>query len=81
MGRNKLPEGMKRVRIFGRVNPSTVDFFKSLGEINDGRAMDKTVQLARGMQSAIGYLEMHGLVIAETPHPSSGSTIISAGKF
>jgi hypothetical protein len=59
MGRNKLPEGTKRVRIFGRVNPTTVDFFKSLGEINDGRAMDKTVHLARGMQRALERLGDH----------------------
>lgn len=54
MGRNKLPEGQKRIRIFGRVNPATVDFFRSLNAENDGRAMDKTVHLARGMQTALG---------------------------
>ena len=73
MGRNKLPEGMKRVRIFGRVKPATVDFFKSLDEPNDGRAMDKTVQLARGMQKALGYLEEAKLV-TNLEHSLPGSS-------
>ena len=47
MGRDKLPEGKKRIRIFGRVDPRTVDFFRSLGEDNDGRAMDRAADLAR----------------------------------
>lgn len=74
MGRNKLPEGMKRVRIFGRVNPATVDFFKSLNEQNDGRAMDRTVHLARGMQRALGYLEEHQ-VVTHPEHPLPGSSV------
>lgn len=65
MGRNKLPDGKKRVRIFGRVNPATVDFFRSLNAENDGRAMDKTVQLVRSMQTALGFWEGVGYVVAE----------------
>ena len=51
-----------------------MDFFKSLNEQNDGRAMDRTVHLARGMQRALGYLEEHQ-VVTHPEHPLPGSSV------
>lgn len=52
MPRAKLPEGQKRVKVFGRVDPATVEFLESLGEPNYGRAMDQLVLMAKAMQAA-----------------------------
>jgi hypothetical protein len=38
--RPKLPEDRKRVLVFGRVDPKTMEFIQSLNHRNFGRAFD-----------------------------------------
>ena len=40
IGRKKLPEHERRIRIAPRIEPKTKQFLESLGEKNIGRAID-----------------------------------------
>jgi len=50
MAKPKLPENLKRVGVYGKIAPSTMQFLTSLGEDNSGRAIDRVVRIALGVE-------------------------------
>jgi hypothetical protein len=53
MARKKLPDSLKRAPLYGRVRPETDAFLRTLGEPNQGRAVDKLVELLRKERRAL----------------------------
>ncbi len=43
MSSERIPKDKRRLTVFGRVNPETLEFLNAIGERNHGRAIDRLV--------------------------------------
>jgi hypothetical protein len=69
MPKPKLPDEIRRVTVFGRVNPKTKDFLKGVPEPNEGRALDSLVSCVKTVQEVFQEAGRHSLPIPDDRIP------------